>query len=56
VTVERAGLLINDIEILRLHYADTLTAWRERFAKAASITHQPARLREVPIGPIVATV
>ncbi len=29
--VERAGLLINDIEILRLHYAETLRAWRERF-------------------------
>ena len=29
--VERAGLLVTDIEILRLHYADTLRAWRERF-------------------------
>lgn len=29
--IERAGLLIDDIEILRLHYADTLKAWRERF-------------------------
>src|SRR5579871_213551 len=29
--VERAGLFVNDIEILRLHYADTLRAWRERF-------------------------
>ena len=29
--IERAGLLISDIEILRLHYADTLKAWRERF-------------------------
>jgi cyclopropane-fatty-acyl-phospholipid synthase len=29
--VERAGLFITDIEILRLHYADTLRAWRERF-------------------------
>jgi len=29
--VERAGLLICDIEILRLHYAETLKAWRERF-------------------------
>jgi cyclopropane-fatty-acyl-phospholipid synthase len=29
--VERAGLLVTDIEILRLHYADTLKAWRERF-------------------------
>jgi cyclopropane-fatty-acyl-phospholipid synthase len=30
--IERAGLLVTDIEILRLHYADTLKAWRERFA------------------------
>ena len=29
--VERAGLLVTDIEILRLHYADTLRAWRQRF-------------------------
>ena len=29
--IERAGLLIGDIEILRLHYADTCKAWRERF-------------------------
>src|SRR3546814_18663794 len=30
-TLVRSGLLITDIEILRLHYADTLKAWRERF-------------------------
>jgi cyclopropane-fatty-acyl-phospholipid synthase len=29
--VERAGLIVTDIEILRLHYAETLKAWRERF-------------------------
>jgi cyclopropane-fatty-acyl-phospholipid synthase len=29
--VEHAGLLVTDIEILRLHYAETLKAWRERF-------------------------
>lgn len=29
--IERAGLLVDDIEILRLHYAETLKAWRERF-------------------------
>jgi cyclopropane-fatty-acyl-phospholipid synthase len=29
--VERAGLLVTDIEILRLHYAETLNAWRDRF-------------------------
>ena len=29
--VEQAGLWITDIEILRLHYAETLRCWRERF-------------------------
>jgi cyclopropane-fatty-acyl-phospholipid synthase len=29
--VERSGLWATDIEILRLHYADTLRCWRERF-------------------------
>ncbi len=39
--IERAGLYVTDIEILRLHYAETLRAWRERFManwnKAAEI-------------------
>jgi cyclopropane-fatty-acyl-phospholipid synthase len=39
--IERSGLIIADIEILRLHYAETLRAWRERFLanwdKAAAI-------------------
>ncbi len=29
--IERAGLIVTDIEIFRLHYAETLQAWRERF-------------------------
>jgi cyclopropane-fatty-acyl-phospholipid synthase len=29
--IEKAGLLVTDIEILRLHYAETLRNWRERF-------------------------
>ena len=29
--VQKAGLFITDIEIMRLHYAETLKAWRERF-------------------------
>jgi cyclopropane-fatty-acyl-phospholipid synthase len=29
--IERAGLLVCDIEVLRLHYAETLKAWRGRF-------------------------
>ena len=32
-TVERSKLWITDIEILRLHYAETLRAWRDRFGR-----------------------
>jgi cyclopropane-fatty-acyl-phospholipid synthase len=39
--VERARLLITDVEVLRLHYAQTLRCWRERFlanrARAADL-------------------
>jgi cyclopropane-fatty-acyl-phospholipid synthase len=39
--IEKSGLIVTDIEILRLHYADTLRAWRERFlsrrAEAAAV-------------------
>jgi cyclopropane-fatty-acyl-phospholipid synthase len=31
--VERSGLWVTDLEILRLHYARTLALWRERFLK-----------------------
>jgi len=31
--IERAGLVVTDIEILRLHYASTLREWRYRFMK-----------------------
>ena len=40
-SIERSGLIVTDIEILRLHYADTLAAWRSRFlarrAEAAAV-------------------
>lgn len=29
--IERSGLVLSDVEVLRLHYAETLKAWRERF-------------------------
>jgi len=29
--IEKSGLLVTDIEILRLHYAETLKHWRDRF-------------------------
>ncbi len=30
--IERSGLYITDIEVLRLHYAETIREWRRRFA------------------------
>ncbi|MBV9785604.1 MAG: class I SAM-dependent methyltransferase [Acidisphaera sp.] len=30
--IERSGLIVSDVEILRLHYAQTLRQWRRRFA------------------------
>jgi cyclopropane-fatty-acyl-phospholipid synthase len=39
--VERSGLYVTDVEVLRLHYAETLKEWRARFrrnwAKAAAL-------------------
>jgi cyclopropane-fatty-acyl-phospholipid synthase len=32
--IERSGLIVTDVEILRLHYAETLRHWRARFAAA----------------------
>lgn len=29
--IERAGLIVTDVEILRLHYAQTVAEWRRRF-------------------------
>ena len=31
--IEQASLLVTDLEVLRLHYAKTLRAWRERFIR-----------------------
>jgi cyclopropane-fatty-acyl-phospholipid synthase len=39
--VERSKLWVTDIEILRLHYAETLRSWRRRFE------HNRERLREI---------
>lgn len=40
-SIEKARLIVTDVEILRLHYADTLAAWRRRFlarrAEAAAL-------------------
>ncbi len=32
--IEKSGLVITDIEVLRLHYAETLAAWRRNFENA----------------------
>ena len=32
--VEKSGLIISDVEVLRLHYADTLRNWYKNFKKA----------------------
>ncbi len=38
-SVERSGMWVTDIEILRLHYAKTLSAWEQRFqSNRAKIT------------------
>jgi cyclopropane fatty-acyl-phospholipid synthase-like methyltransferase len=34
--IEKAGLLVCDMEILRLHYAETLKAWRDAFTTIGS--------------------
>jgi cyclopropane-fatty-acyl-phospholipid synthase len=42
--IERSGLVVTDIEVLRLHYASTLHHWRERFmarrAEAAKLYNE----------------
>lgn len=59
--IERAGLLVCDIEILRLHDAETLKAWRERFwrigrkpnghttrSSGAALDERPSSRRNTP--------
>ena len=33
VPIEKSGLIISDVEVLRMHYAHTLRNWKNRFAK-----------------------
>ena len=37
--LERSGLRITDVEVLRLHYAETLRHWRRRFAANRDAIH-----------------
>lgn len=39
-SIERAGLIVTDIEILQTHYALTLRAWRDRFLQQRSAAKQ----------------
>ena len=32
-TIEKSGLIISDMEVLRMHYAHTLRNWKERFTE-----------------------
>ncbi len=34
--IERAGLVVSDVEVLRLHYAETLKCWYERFRQRST--------------------
>jgi cyclopropane-fatty-acyl-phospholipid synthase len=34
--IEKSGLIISDIEVLRLHYAKTLSHWYNNFKKSES--------------------
>ena len=34
--IEKSGLIISDIEVLRMHYSHTLRNWKERFLKNKS--------------------
>jgi cyclopropane-fatty-acyl-phospholipid synthase len=46
--VEEAGLWITDVEILRVHYAETLRHWRERFLADPDIhSLYPGRFRRM---------
>ena len=33
VPIEKSGLILTDLEILRMHYSHTLRHWKERFLK-----------------------
>jgi len=33
VPIEKSGLIISDVEVLRMHYAHTLRNWKNRFTK-----------------------
>ena len=33
VPIEKSGLILSDLEILRMHYSHTLRHWKERFLK-----------------------
>ena len=46
--VEKSGLMVTDVEILRLHYAETLKHWRQRFL--ANREHIRRSMTSVSVG------
>jgi cyclopropane-fatty-acyl-phospholipid synthase len=48
--IERSGLIISDVEVLRLHYAETLRAWRINFLanrdKVITVFEEAPHLKE----------
>ena len=38
--IERSGLVVSDIEVLRMHYSHTLRHWKERFISKKDIVMQ----------------
>jgi len=48
--IERSGLIISDVEVLRLHYAETLHAWRTNFLanrdKVIAVFEEAPHLKE----------
>ena len=50
--IEDAGLWITDVEVLRLHYAETLKHWRQRFMadpEIPALYPEPFRARDLPV-------
>lgn len=38
--IEKCRLMVSDVEVLRLHYAETLKAWRERFMEKRDVAKE----------------
>lgn len=45
--IEQSGLILADVEVLRLHYAETLRLWRERFLASPLRRNLDAKFRRL---------